>query len=223
MPAIALAAKAGEVTDLSGVVLIRKPDGQTRVLTPKSEVEEGDVIATTVNSYVRVKFADGGFAVLRPESQVRVASFKFEENRPERDNVVLALLRGGIRLVTGSSGKRSPDNVRVETPVAIIGIRGTHFGLQFCNNDCNALIGPGGGSPANGLHTDVSDGSIRVTTQAGSVTVGGGQFAFVQGPAALPVLVPATQAIRAILPPQATRPAPQGGTVGESRTAECEL
>jgi len=155
--------------------------------------------------------------------RVKIDAFKYEEQRPQQDNVAISLLKGGMRAVTGLLARRNPANFRVSTPSATIGIRGTHFGIQFCNNDCGGLSAPQGGAPANGLHADVADGSISVTTRAGTVVVGVGQFAYVQSPTALPVLVPPSQGVRTVLPPQATNPALQGGTVGKGGGLECAI
>jgi len=217
------AAAAGEVTHLSGAVVARKSDGRSQILSVKSQVVEGDVLATAENSYARVKFGDGTEAVLRPATQVKIDAFTFNEQRPQQDNVVLSLLKGGMRAVTGLLARRNPANFRVATPSATIGIRGTHFGLQFCNNDCGGLTGPQGGAPANGLHADVSDGQISLTTQAGTITVGVGQFAYVQNPTVLPVLVPPAQGLKVVLPPQATTPGVAGGTVGKTGSLECTI
>ena len=219
----ALGAAAGEVTHLSGAVVAQRPDGQSRILSVKSGVEEGDVVVTADNSFARVKFGDGTEAVLRPSTQVKIDAFKFEEQRPQADNVVLSLLKGGMRAVTGLLARRNPASFRVATPSATIGIRGTNFGLQFCNNDCGGLGGPKGGPPANGLHADVADGTISITTQAGALVVGVGQFAYVQSPGVLPVLVPPAEALKVVLPPQATGPAILGGTVGKTGGLECAV
>ena len=109
-PLPAFAASAGEVTHLSGAVVARKPDGQSRILSVKSNVEEGDVLATAENSYARVKFGDGTEAVLRPATQVKIDRFNFEEQKPQADGMVLSLLKGGLRAVTGLVGRRNPAN-----------------------------------------------------------------------------------------------------------------
>lgn len=218
VPASAAFANAGEVTHLSGAVVARKADGRSQILGVKSQVQEGDVVATAENAYARVKFGDGTEVVLRPSTQVKVDAFSFNEQQPQRDNVALALLKGGMRAVTGLLARRNPANFRVSAPSATIGIRGTHFGLQFCNNDCGGLPG----SPPNGLHADVADGQISITTQAGTINVGVGQFAYVESPSTLPVLVPPSQGLKTVLPPQATSPG-TGGTVGKAGGLECSI
>ena len=222
LPEAALAA-AGAVTHLSGAVVARRADGQSQILSVKSEVKEGDVLATAENSYARVKFGDGTEVVLRPSTQMKVNTYQFEEQRPQQDNVVLSLLKGGLRSVTGLLARRNPANFKVQAPNATIGIRGTHFGLLYCENDCAKVPGPGGAPPANGLHVDVADGAILVTNAGGVREFKVGEFGFVQSAQSPPVSIPPGQATRVALPPQALNQQIQGGTVGTSSTLECTI
>ncbi|HTL91413.1 MAG TPA: FecR family protein [Steroidobacteraceae bacterium] len=127
----ATAGPAGEITHVSGAVVAQKANGQSKILSVKSSVDEGDVLATSDNAYARVKFTDGSEAVLRPATQVKIDRFNFEEQKPQSDGMVLSLLKGGMRAVTGLLGKRNPAAVRVATPSATIGIRGTTFTVVF--------------------------------------------------------------------------------------------
>ena len=222
VPEAGLAA-AGAVTHLSGAVVARRADGQSQILSVKSEVKEGDVIATAENSYARLKFGDGTEVVLRPSTQMKVNSFQFEEQRPAQDNVVLSLLKGGLRSVTGLLARRNPANFRVQAPTATIGIRGTNFGLLYCENDCAKVPGPGGNPPANGLHVDVSDGAILVSNAGGSKEFKVGEFGFVQTAQTPPVQVPPGQETQVTLPPQALSQQILGGTVGTSGSLECSI
>lgn len=222
LPDAAFAA-AGAVTHLSGAVVARRGDGQSQILSVKSEVREGDVIATADNSYARVKFGDGTEVVLRPNTQIKVEAFKFEEQKPREDNVLLSLLKGGLRSVTGLLAKRNPENFRVQSPTATIGIRGTNFGALFCQNDCAGVPGGGGKPPANGLHVDVSDGAIIVSNAGGSREFKVGEFGFVQSSQSPPVQVPAGQATPVALPQQAANQQILGGTVGTSSSLECTI
>jgi hypothetical protein len=214
---------AGSVTHLSGAVVARRGDGQSQILSVKSEVKEGDVIATAENSYARVKFVDGTEVVLRPSTQMKVNAFKFEEQRPREDSVVLSLLKGGLRSVTGLLAKRNPNSFRVQAPSATIGIRGTNFGLLYCDNDCGKVPGPGGKPPANGLHVDVSDGAIIVTNAGGSKEFKVGEFGYVQDVKTPPVQVPPGQGTEVSLPPQALNQQILGGTVGTRSVLECTI
>jgi FecR-like protein len=227
LPGPALGAgPAGEITHVSGAVMAQKPDGQSRVLSVKSAVNEGDVLATADNSYARVKFTDGTEAVLRPASQVKIDRFNFEEQKPQSDGMVLSLLKGGFRAVTGLLGKRNPANMRVATPSATIGIRGTTFGALYCQNDCG---GPGGAAPgsggglANGLHVDVSDGMIILQNQGGSQNFSAGQFGFVPNLNTPPVVVPPAPGVQFTPPSSFLAPSGQAGGIGKSGGAACTI
>lgn len=222
-PRFALA-QVGEVTHLSGATVARGADGRSRILSIKSAVNEGDLLATTENTYVRIKFSDGGEMVLRPHSQLKIDAYRYEAQRPAGDNVVFSLLKGGLRSVTGLLARRNPASYRLAAPSATIGIRGTHYGALVCNNDCAGVSGPGGGQPANGLHIDVSDGVIVVTTRAGATEFRIGEYGYVANQNVLPVLVPPSQGTRVNLPPQVlNQTIVAGGGIGRVQDAECQI
>jgi len=216
-------ALSGQVTHLSGAVIARRPDGGSRVLSMRSEVGEGDIVITADSSYARIKWSDGGEVVLRPGTQLKIDAYKYDEAAPANDNVVMSLLKGGLRSVTGLLGRRNPGAYRVATPNATIGIRGTHFGVLFCNNDCSGITAPGGGPPPNGLHVDVADGVIVLTNAGGTQEFRVGQFGFVQTPVTPPAVVPAERGLRVVLPSQALNQTILGGSVGKGQDLECQI
>lgn len=218
---VAWAGVAGQVTHLSGVLSAKRADGTSKLLAVRSEVYEGDLLTTEVDTYARIKFVDQAEVVLRPNSQLRVASYNYVENRPEGDNALLGLVKGGLRAVTGLIGKRNRDAVSVSTPAATIGIRGTHFGLLLCNDDCIGLTGLFGQPVANGLHVDVADGAIVLRNRGGEQLIAAGQFGFVGDGASLPRMVPPQQGVQVTMPPGISRNAPTGPGIGSARDQEC--
>jgi hypothetical protein len=207
----------GNITHLSGTLTVRKADGSTRFLSVKSAVAEGDTLTTARGTYARMKFSDGAELVLRPESQLKVESFKYEEAKPETDNMFFSLIKGGMRSVTGLLGRRSRDKVNIAAPSATIGIRGTHFGMLFCQNDCGSITAAGGRPPPNGLHIDVTDGAVSISNAAGQQVLNAGQFGFVRDAATPPVAVPPQQGIQVTMPLSISRNAGSGATVGKER------
>jgi hypothetical protein len=220
LPGAALAL-VGEVTHLSGAVLAQRAEGQSRILSIRSEVREGDLVITAANAYARIRWADGGDIVLRPDSQLKVEAFRYEEGRPAGDSMLLSLIKGGMRAVTGLLARRSPASFRLATPSATIGIRGTHLGALVCNNDCDAIVTAAGGPPANGTHVDVADGAVSVTTKVATLVVKAGEFGFAASLDHPPVPSPAP--LRVTLPPQASNVTIQGGTVGAAGELECRI
>ena len=159
-------AGVGTVTHLSGILSAKGSAGASKVLSVKSEVNEGDLLTTETETYARVKFVDGAEIVLRPGTQLRVAAYSFQEAKPQNDSAFFSLIKGGLRAVTGLLGKRSQDKVGFTTNTATIGIRGTHFGALLCSGDCANVPNASGSAPPDGLHVDVSSGAVVVTNAA---------------------------------------------------------
>ena len=216
-------AGVGTVTHLSGILSSKAAVGTSKVLSVKSEVNEGDLLITENETYARVKFVDGAEIVLRPGTQLRVAAYSFQESKPQNDNAFFSLLKGGLRAVTGALGKRNQDKVGFTTNTATIGIRGTHFGALLCSGDCAAVATTSGNSPADGLHVDVTAGAVVVTNAAGQVVVGAGQFGFVPNANSIPVVVPPAQGIQVTMPPNIAQNKGGGSGVGTSDGSECKL
>ena len=220
---VVFAGTAGQVTHLSGTLSVKKSDGSSKLLSIKSEVQEGDMIATEAETYARVKFADGGEVVLRPNSQLKVETYAYQEGKPESDNIVLSMLKGGLRAVTGLIGKRNRDKVSVNTATATIGIRGTHFGALLCQNDCGGVPTTGGKPPPNGLHVDVTNGAITMSNGAGSVQINAGQFGFVANAGTPPAIVPPQQGIQVTMPSSISQNKGGGKGIGKGDDAECKM
>lgn len=216
-------ALTGRITQLSGAVLARDTGGQSRLLALNSEVREGDLLVTAEGTFARVKWGDGGEIVLRSNTQLQVNAYNYEESVPARDSVLFSLIKGGFRAITGLLTQRNAQAYLVNTPTSTIGIRGTHFGALFCSNDCLNVPTPAGRPPANGLHVDVADGRIVVTSPVGSIELAIGQFGYVQSGVSAPVPVPQSEGFRVTLPPQAVNAALQGGTVGTGNNLECTI
>jgi hypothetical protein len=98
----------------------------------------GDMLITAKDSYAQVEMNDGTKMTLRPNSNLRIESYQFRKEAPQADNVVLRLLKGGFRTVTGLIGKRgNTDAYKLRAATATIGIRGTDFSTRLCaTKDC---------------------------------------------------------------------------------------
>jgi hypothetical protein len=192
---------AGTVTHLSGTLTARNESGSTRVLAARSGVVAGETLSTAQDTFARVKFGDGTEIVIRPETRFKVEQYSYDEKKPESDNMVFSLLKGGLRSVSGLISKRNRDKIKYVTPTATVGIRGTHFGATVCDGDCPNL--------KDGLHVDVSAGAVAITNASGTQEFNAGQFAYVASNATTPVIVPPNQGFKLTLPPSMT-----SGTTG---------
>jgi hypothetical protein len=217
------AATAGQVTHLSGTLSAKKPDGSSKLLSVKSDIAEGDTLTTETETYARIKFNDGGEVVLRPGTQLKIESYAYNEAKPESDNVLMSMFKGGLRAVTGLIGKRNREKVSFATETATIGIRGTHFGALLCQNDCGGVPTTAGVTPPNGLHVDVSTGAVVISNAAGSVQINSGQFGFAANASTPPVPVPPGQGVTVTMPSSISQDKTGGRGVGKGGEAECKM
>lgn len=158
--AAAAADAAGQVIVARGTVQALAANGEVRELRRRSPFYAGDTIRTAAASEVQMRFADGAVLALRPESEFRVDEYRFEAQGGAGDRSVSTLLKGGLRTITGVIGKQDPQAYQVKTPVATIGVRGTHY---------EAVLE----SPKS-LVLAAWQGGIRVRNERGAIDLGMG-------------------------------------------------
>lgn len=187
---ITWAANAGTVTHLSGTLSVTRPDGSARILSRKSEVVPGDILATQRDSYAQINFTDGSAMTLRPNTQMKIEDYKFTRDRPQEDSSFFRLIKGGLRTVTGLIGKRgNMDAYRIGTSTATIGIRGSSGDTLDCTQGCEGVTPDSDKLPA-GLYHATYTGSYVLTNEQGSVVVEERQFAVVEGRSLPPRILP---------------------------------
>lgn len=220
---LAQAAPVGQITHLSGTLSAKRADGSSKLLSVKSEVMEGDTLGTESETYARIKFVDDGEVVMRPGTQIKINNYSYTAGKPESDNMLLSMFKGGLRAVTGLIGKRNREKISFQTDTATIGIRGTHFGALLCQNDCGSVPTTSGTPPPDGLHTDVSNGAIVMSNGAGSVVINTGQFGFVVNSSTPPAIVPPQQGIRVTVPSSISQGKGGRGGIGKGGDSECTM
>ncbi|MBK7051848.1 MAG: FecR domain-containing protein [Rhodoferax sp.] len=135
--ALAMAQPAGEVEFSRGVGFAQSPGQLPRTLGKGLPLKEGDRLTTAQGAAAIIKLQDGTRMTLRPNSEMIVQQYQFKEGSSD-NSMVMQLLRGGFRAITGLISKNSPNAARVQTSTSTIGIRGTDFDARICTNDCKA-------------------------------------------------------------------------------------
>ena len=171
------AAGAGQIQHLSGTLSVQRADGSVRILSQKSEVNPGEVLTTQRDSYAQINFSDGSSMTMRPNTQMKLESYQFIQDKPQEDSAFFRLIKGGLRTVTGLVGKRgNQDAYRIGTTTATIGIRGSAGETLDCTQGCDGVM-PGGDKAEKAVYHNTLTGSYIMTSQDGTVVIGEGQFA----------------------------------------------
>ncbi len=130
-PAAAAAApqQAGFVKSVRGSVQLLDAAGATRTAAPGDALGAVDRIVTGPDSSAAVVLRDNTTLMVGPSSRMDLKEFHFDGTTRD-GGMLVSLLRGSMRMITGLIGQTNPDAVRVETQTATIGIRGTDFIVQ---------------------------------------------------------------------------------------------
>ena len=122
--------QAGFVKTLKGSVQLQEAaGGAARPAQPGDALLPGGRITTGPDAAASIVLRDGTTLVIGPSSQMELKAFSFDATTHE-GNLLAALLKGSLRMITGLIGKSHPEAVRVETQFAFVGVRGTDFIVQ---------------------------------------------------------------------------------------------
>ena len=135
MPAVSAAQAIGEVEFARGVGFAQAPGQLPRTLGKGLALSVGDRLTTSEGALAIVKLQDGTRMTLRSNSELVLQRYQFKDSAAD-NSMILELLRGGLRAITGLISKTSPDAARIHTSTATIGIRGTDFDARLCAKDC---------------------------------------------------------------------------------------
>jgi hypothetical protein len=123
----------GLVVASRGTVIASKANGESRELAQGDEIFVDDEIMTAPKSFAVLQFLDGAKVTVKPNSEIVIEDYVYNGNSD--DKATLSLVSGGLRVITGAMAKNNPENYKVKTPVALMGVRGTEFAIQLCGND----------------------------------------------------------------------------------------
>jgi hypothetical protein len=193
-----IAAPAAQVDFAVGNVTAMGPNGQSRALGKGAQIEQGDTVNTN-GGRAQLRFTDGAYVSLQPESQFRIDQYRYDGKQDGNEKGFFSLLKGGLRTITGLVGRSNKQNYQVTTSVATIGIRGTEYTIQY----------------GNSVTGTVGEGQIEVCNGAGCLSVTNGESYYVQGQEVKPVL---TNKRTDLPPPEPTQP-PTNFTQGDNKDA----
>lgn len=203
----AMAEVAATVVFATGQPLILAVSGASRPMQRGGEILAGETIETR-DGRVQLRFRDGASMSLQPGTNFRVDRFRFSGERTvAEDGVLMTLIKGGLRTVTGWLGKRDRSQYRIRTTVATIGIRGTEFGARV---------------DESGLQVTTYAGLVEVCSEVACRDVAPSETVWVRSPGVRPELreeslggklssdgaIPETPIVREVQPVQALPQAP---------------
>ncbi|MDH2402709.1 FecR domain-containing protein [Bradyrhizobium sp. SSUT18] len=135
---IAAAQVIGHVTKLSGSATAIR-NGVSVILNNGDNVEKGDVVSTGGDSTLGITFIDGTVFGLSSNARMVLNEMVYDPNGSNNSSL-LSLVAGTITFVAGETAKHG--DMKIDTPVATMGIRGTAVLSQI-----HFVVPAGGGDP----------------------------------------------------------------------------
>jgi hypothetical protein len=123
-PAVSAEEQAGKTIMARGAVSATA-EQQSRALKRQSPVYRVDLVTTGADSSSQLRMMDGGLLSMQADTELAIRNYQFDQGRSE-SSVSMELLKGGLRTITGTL-PQSGKIYQLDTPVATIGVRGTHY------------------------------------------------------------------------------------------------
>jgi len=134
---LAMAADAetriGVVKNVKGTVAIER-DRQSIPAKAGDKLFEKDRVITGAKSSVGLILRDNSVMSLGPNTRVVMSEYMFVPAE-RKLSMVARISRGTMTYLTGVMGKMKPEAVRIETPTAVCGVRGTHLAIKVEDGD----------------------------------------------------------------------------------------
>lgn len=118
----------GVVKKAEGAVSLER-HGESLAVKTGTKVAEKDVVQTGGDGSVGIIFSDDTLLSLGPDSRLVLEEYAFE---PAEGKFAFwtRLSRGTAAYLSGKIVKLAPEAVKVQTPNAMVGVRGTKFAVQ---------------------------------------------------------------------------------------------
>jgi hypothetical protein len=115
----------GQIKTASGAVSVLRA-GASHNVAAGERVYQSDVLVTGADGSCGITFADNSMMSLGPDSRLSLDQFRFDTTTHE-GAFEASLEKGTLAVKSGQIVKQTPEAMRVRTPGALLGVRGTEF------------------------------------------------------------------------------------------------
>lgn len=121
----ALALDIGQIKISRGAATIER-SAQTQPAAVGMRLQPADIVRTGADGSVGISMTDNSLLSLGPNSTLSLDRYEFDPVTSQ-GAFDTSLRTGSLAVASGRIAKQSPDAVKVRTPYAVLGVRGTEF------------------------------------------------------------------------------------------------
>ena len=107
-------------------------NSKAEVLKRLSPVFRQDILRSGAEARAQFRMVDNALINLQQNSVLRLRNYQLDSGG--NGSVLMELISGGLRTITGTIGKQNKKDYQLRTPVATIGIRGTMYEVKIMPN-----------------------------------------------------------------------------------------
>lgn len=160
-------AGVGTVTEQTGPTEIKR-DSSVIPSSVSTAVEMDDTI-TTANSLAGITFEDNTQVHITEQSKLVIDNFVYDPNK-STGKLAIKIALGTVKYTSGQIAKHDPQQVKVETPTATIGVRGTDFSSTVDEiGRSTVILLPSCPKGWKDIEKDCVTGKIVIMTDAGEL------------------------------------------------------
>jgi hypothetical protein len=130
-------------------------NGEAKSLKRLSPVFRQDILRSGVGARAQFRMIDNALINLQQNSVLRL--YKYQLKSDGNGSVLMELISGGLRTITGTFGKKNKKDYQLKTPVATIGIRGTMYEVEIM--------------PNGGMYVGAWKGAIWIRSHSGKCNI----------------------------------------------------
>jgi hypothetical protein len=127
--------------DNSQVAQIKTVSGQAEIVRNGARVAarigdplyEKDTIDTGGDGSIGITFIDNTVMSSGPNSEIVLEDYQFNSS-DFKGSMLTDMNRGTVSMISGDIARSSPGAMKVKTPTAVLGVRGTRFVIQVKDN-----------------------------------------------------------------------------------------
>jgi len=115
----------GFIKTLRGRATIER-DGKKRPASIEQGIWVNDIIRTDKTAAMGIVLKDNTMLSIGPGSELAIDEYVYVP-KDRKLSMLTRMVKGTVEYIAGTIGKLAPKSIRFETPMAILGVRGTRF------------------------------------------------------------------------------------------------
>ncbi|MFM9913464.1 MAG: hypothetical protein ACKVN9_08020 [Methylophilaceae bacterium] len=106
----------GVVSQVEGTLQVRNSVGVMRAAAANTPIDVGDTLLSQTGSFAKIRFIDDSELTLKPDTQLKVEAFIYDEKSDSKQGALFSLSTGGVLVLTGRTAVNTSEGFKLLAP-----------------------------------------------------------------------------------------------------------